>query len=225
MLGIYEASIKKISFETGIPEGTVSKDLKAFESLGKVRYLKNFVVLTNFIKHQNYNPNMKKAAVTIYNDLPQDVKIEGLTLDETNPLKAFESLCKGLGMVRKVEVEVEVEKETEKEVKIEEEPLTLSMPFETLDFINIWEHWKEYKKIEFKFSYKSVQSQQAALNELANMANGQEHLAIAIIKQSMANGWKGFVNLKGYQDGKPKQQAGQFSESAARERFNKYSQS
>jgi len=113
----------------------------------------------------------------------------------------------------------------EKKKVDEQEPLTLSMPFETLDFINIWEHWKEYKKIEFKFSYKSVQSQQAALNELANMANGQEHLAIAIIKQSMANGWKGFVNLKGYQDGKPKQQAGQFSEAAARERFNKYSQS
>jgi hypothetical protein len=117
MLGIYEASIKKISFETGIPEATVSKDLKAFESLGKVKYSKTFVILTNFIKHQNYNPNMKKAAISIYNDLPQDIKIEGLTLDESNPLKAFESLCKGLGMVRKVEVEEEEEREDEEEPK------------------------------------------------------------------------------------------------------------
>ena len=37
MLGVYEASVKKISFETGINKETVSKALKGFETIGKVK--------------------------------------------------------------------------------------------------------------------------------------------------------------------------------------------
>lgn len=92
-------------------------------------------------------------------------------------------------------------------------------PFDSENFKELWNHWKEYKKKEFKFKYASVQSEQASLTELANISKGLENIAVAIIHQSMANGWKGFFDLK------PNQKNGtktQFSRDAAEERWNSY---
>ena len=113
MLGIYEASIKKICFETGLNKETVLKALKGFERLGKVKYVNNYVVLVNYMKHQNYNTNMKKSAIDIYNNLPKDLKDNKLIIDKDNTLEGFERLLNHYGMVRKIEVEYEEEREEE----------------------------------------------------------------------------------------------------------------
>lgn len=113
MLGIYEVSIKKISFDTGLNKDIIEKALKEFERLSKVKYIKNHVVLVNFMKHQNYNTNMKKSAIDIYNALPKDLKDNDLDISKDNPLKGFESLLNHYGMVSKYEVEEEVEEELE----------------------------------------------------------------------------------------------------------------
>jgi len=136
MLGIYEASTKKIAFETGVNRSDVEKALKQFEKDGRVKYESYHVILTKFLKHQNFNTNMKKSAIDVYNNLPKELKQSELTLDKTNPLEAFETLSKHLGMVRKVEVEYEVEYEVEVETKKE-------MLFDRF--------WNEYdKKTSFK---------------------------------------------------------------------------
>ena len=119
MLGIYEASIKKICFETGLNKETVLKGLKDFERLGKVKYINNYVVLVNYMKHQNYNTNMKKSAIDIYNELPKELKDSKLNIDRSNPSEGFERLLNHYGMVRKIEVEYEVEEEVELEYKDE----------------------------------------------------------------------------------------------------------
>jgi hypothetical protein len=116
MLGVYELSIKKISFETGLNKDVIEKALKGFERVGKVKYIQNYVVLLNFTKHQNYNTNMKISAIDVYNNLPNFLKVNIDVIDKSKPLEGFERVCKGLGMVRKVEVESEVlEDETEGE--------------------------------------------------------------------------------------------------------------
>lgn len=115
MLGIYECSKRKASFETGIPLERLETILKAFEGFGKVKIVDNFIILKNYMKHQRYNTNMKKSAIDIYNSLPDKLKINGLDVSKDNPLKGFERLSKGLGMVSKVEVEYEVEYEVEEE--------------------------------------------------------------------------------------------------------------
>ena len=61
MLGIYESSIKKIAFETGLDIETVNNGLKAFETVNKVKYINNYIILVNYMKHQKYNTNMKKS--------------------------------------------------------------------------------------------------------------------------------------------------------------------
>ena len=72
------------------------------------------------------------------------------------------------------------------------------------DIISVyWDKWKKYKKDEFGFKYKSDVSEQAAKSELLNLSNSYIEIAIKIIDQSIANGWKGFFKLK--TDGRNKQ--------------------
>ena len=76
-----------------------------------------------------------------------------------------------------------------------------------------WDKWKKYKKDEFGFKYKSDVSEQAAKSELLNLSNSNIEIAIKIIDQSIANGWKGFFKLK--TDGRNKQ-PGASNEAVAR---------
>lgn len=119
MLGIYELSIRKISFETGISKDIVEEELKMFEEAGKIKYRENYIILINFLKHQKFNGNMKKSAIDVHNLLPETLRINGLHLDREKTEQSFLTLSEGfakpLGMVRKVEVEVEDEKEIELE--------------------------------------------------------------------------------------------------------------
>lgn len=69
-------------------------------------------------------------------------------------------------------------------------------PFDSEYFLDQWKIWKDYKKKEFKFKYKTAQSEQAALTGLNNLANGSEDTAIKIIHQSLAKGWKGLFKLE-----------------------------
>jgi len=113
MLGIYESSIKKISFETGINKPEIEKAFKEFERIGKLKYIDNYVILVNYMKHQNFNTNMKKSAIDTYNGLPKVLKGSKLNISKGNASEGFERLLNHYGMVSKVEVEVKDEIEVE----------------------------------------------------------------------------------------------------------------
>lgn len=87
--------------------------------------------------------------------------------------------------------------------------ISIQYPFGE-QFLTLWQQWKDFKKDQFKFQYKGLQSEQAALNELVRLSVGIEDNAIKIIHQSMANGWKGFFELKNTANGitKDKQPTG-----------------
>jgi hypothetical protein len=118
MLGIYEISLRKISFDTGLDLETILKAFKDFQTLSKAKYHRNYVILYNWIKNQSYNPNMIKSAVSEFEKLPTWLKIETenhfiynlKAKNETlsKPLEAFQTLPKK-------EKEKEDEKEDEKE--------------------------------------------------------------------------------------------------------------
>lgn len=92
MLGIYEISIKRISFDTGIKADSIINALKAFERVKKAFYFNGYIILTNWIKNQSMNPNMVKSAEQLYSQLSNDLKDKLLQ----NGLESFESLSKGL---------------------------------------------------------------------------------------------------------------------------------
>lgn len=127
MLGIYEISISKISFETGIAKNLIESALEKFSGSQKVKYVDNYVLICNYLKHQNYNTNMKKSAVKIYNNLPEKFKYDGIPLltedaegfrTLSKPFEAFQSLSK---IEEEEEYEYEEEKEEEREKEKESE--------------------------------------------------------------------------------------------------------
>ena len=70
------------------------------------------------------------------------------------------------------------------------------LPFISDNFFDKWNIWKEFRKKEHRFNYKSTISEQAALNKLAELSEQNEMKAIKIIEQSIANGWQGLFVIK-----------------------------
>jgi len=68
------------------------------------------------------------------------------------------------------------------------------------EVVELWEEWKEYKFQHFKFKYKTIQSEQAAFDNLVELSDKNFEIAKEIVKQSMANGWKGFFLPKNSQN-------------------------
>jgi len=91
--------------------------------------------------------------------------------------------------------EKHMENEIENENVIKKVNEKVILPFDSEKFLEYWGYWKDYKKRELRFNFKTPQSEQAAAKKLATLANGDEAKAIAIIEQSLANGWKGLFPL------------------------------
>lgn len=67
-------------------------------------------------------------------------------------------------------------------------------PFDTKDFKDNWDIWLKYKQ-QRKDKYTPI-GEQGALKKLSVLANGKVNTAIAIIHQSIENGWAGLFELK-----------------------------
>lgn len=77
----------------------------------------------------------------------------------------------------------------------------IEYPFESEKFIKEWDRWKEYKKLEHRFTYKTLDSEQSAIKKLAKDSGNDEQIALQMINDSIANGYKGLFrgsNNKGH---------------------------
>jgi len=68
--------------------------------------------------------------------------------------------------------------------------------FGDMNIMKSWQEWLEYKQQQFKFKYKSKNSEHIAIKHLYILSNGKSDTANNIINQSIANGWKGFFANK-----------------------------
>ena len=76
---------------------------------------------------------------------------------------------------------------------------------EDFDFMEVndlnkeaWELWLQYKKEQHRFKYKPI-AHKAAINKLLKHTK-DETKQMEIIRQSIANGWKGLFNIKGQEN-------------------------
>lgn len=105
ILGIYKISISRMSFDTGLNTSKISNHLKAFQSVKKVFYIDEFIIIVNHIRHQSLNPNMKINIINDYENLPNSLKDR----INANTSEGFESLSKSLQTLPKIEIEKEIE--------------------------------------------------------------------------------------------------------------------
>jgi len=74
-------------------------------------------------------------------------------------------------------------------------------PFTENEFLEVWKAWLQERRDRRYKSYTD-NGEQAALHNLKKMANDDYRIAIAIVQQSIAQGWQGLFELKGAKSGK-----------------------
>ncbi len=70
LAGCFELSLRQIAFDVGIEREMVVKILGRFEGAGKIIFKDGWIILLNFLRHQNFNPNMGIAAARELNAMP-----------------------------------------------------------------------------------------------------------------------------------------------------------
>jgi hypothetical protein len=161
MLGIYEVSMSRISFETGITRETLSKAFERFQREGKAFYICNrFVFLVNWLKNQSMNTNMEKNARTSLKNLPDDV----LSALSTMHMESFESLSKGLLMLPEIESESEIENEIEKPQRKRFTPPTLDEVREIMkDELESQKFIAYYETVDWTVGKKQMKNWKSAI--------------------------------------------------------------
>lgn len=164
------------------------KDFEIFVKSGKAVDLKNGkYFFPDFIEHQY--PKGLQEKNPAHKNFICELKKFNLIDKDLKPLRSPSKGAKVMVMVKDT-------------VMAEVKARVMVMPFESEKFIETWKIWKDYKKEQFGFSYKSEITEQATLNNLVKLSEGKEAEAIQIILQSIANSWKGFFELKNDNHGK-----------------------
>lgn len=78
---------------------------------------------------------------------------------------------------------------------VREYPNSIENPFSD-KFMSTWNLWKDYMKDAHQFEYKSVISEQMALNHTVELSGGDEIKAIKIVNQAIRLQYKGFFPLR-----------------------------
>ncbi|OGV36996.1 MAG: hypothetical protein A2020_16475 [Lentisphaerae bacterium GWF2_45_14] len=90
--GVYEISIKRMAFETGIEKDVVKKVLERFQSAGKVAVVNSHIIVINWLKNQSMNDNMKIGVLKILYNLPENIK---KIVKDLKPFQELENAFEG----------------------------------------------------------------------------------------------------------------------------------
>ena len=91
IIGIYEISIKRIAFDTGIDKDMVINILDRFLKDKKIKYENGWVAIKNFTKHQLDNPKINAGIKALSREVPgdlikwSDIDYDRLSHLNTNP--------------------------------------------------------------------------------------------------------------------------------------------
>jgi hypothetical protein len=110
--------------------------------------------------------------------------------------------------VEDLQAEVASLKKKKKPVKKADPPEVLN--FRGLkEFTPLWHSWVTYKKEVHKERYKTIKSEQTALDRLFRLSRNRPDIAKAMLREAMELQWKGFFELKNNFNGNNK---GNFSQ-------------
>lgn len=121
LLGVYEITLKRICYDTGLSRDMVSKGFESFAK-GRKAFFTNesFVILPNWLKNQRLNANMKIAVSKEFRSLPNNLKDSILSNGSErlgNDSEGFRMIMECLGKYE-IEIEDEIESEDEDEATL-----------------------------------------------------------------------------------------------------------
>lgn len=108
--------------------------------------------------------------------------------------KKIEAAC-SLFQAAKDKVKDKVKEEVKVKDKDKDKDKVI-LPWKTENFEVAWDGWKKFKKTQHRFTYKTAETEQAAIERLVEIAEKSESEAIEIIKYSIAQGYQGLYKEK-----------------------------
>lgn len=76
MCGVYEISLKRGAFDTGIDKDMVEKVLKRFEEDRKIFYINGWLFIKNFLNHQILNPSVMEGVENTLKEIPYEITMK-----------------------------------------------------------------------------------------------------------------------------------------------------
>lgn len=165
----------------------LKRDLKKWDSLREKRSEAGKLGGLKSGEARSANAKQNEANEASASKLKQNEANEAVTVTATANVTATET-----------ETEILLKKEPKEKSFIEKINLN---PFQE-SFRPEWEKWIEYKKTQWKQTYKRIETQQTAFKHLLELSKGNPDDAKKIIDQSIGNLWKGLIELKSQQNGK-----------------------
>ncbi len=150
---------------------------------------KSYLYIRTFMSHQVIDKRYTKSI------LP-----EGISAEKVLAGLGFQQNTTYTHSEHDVNTRQEEEKEEEKERNRKRKEHAsahedLIFPFDSENFLQAWNLWKNYRREQHRFVFKNL-AEQAALKDLSELCQGSEEKAIAIIHQSINKGWAGLFQLK-----------------------------
>jgi len=80
LIGIYELPLRNMAFDTGIDKEMIEKILKRFSEDKRVYYIDGWMVIRNFIRHQNNSPMVIAGMRREFEEIPLEIResLEGI---------------------------------------------------------------------------------------------------------------------------------------------------
>jgi len=172
IIGIYEISLRRIAFDTGIDSEMVKKILDRFTVDDKIKYINGWIVIKNFIKNQLSNPSVNKGIEQLLKEVPEefiewvDIDWDRLSGSVTNLILSNTNLNTNLNLIADSKGD---------------------------EFKNTWKNF-----IEMRVKVKKPMTLRAGellMKELTKLSDNED-TQIAILNQSIMNSWQGVFPLK-----------------------------
>jgi hypothetical protein len=202
--GLYETTIKTISFETGISENDIPELFKILQP--KVKWLpeNNIVWVKNFLKHQPQSPLFLKSVESCLKSISANGLIKefldynasvGVTIPYQYPI---DTVTIGLPniLIKELDIEPDIDNDKELGDKVKEKGC-----FELPDWINA-EVWNEYISMRIKIRKPATEYAKTLivkkLTKLKESGNNPDE----VLSQSISNSWQDVYSLRGDNNGK-----------------------
>ena len=177
-----------LSVETGLSEKVVRRCLKALEKTGEIsiKPTTHYTLIT-ICKYAEYQ--MCNLSQELVNNGPSEDQ------QESNDGPAKDQQRATI-------------KERKKERKQQDCYNIQVLDFEFVDpaLKDAFAKWLKYKKDQFDFQYKSMESLRSCYNKLAKLAGNDSITAMAVVDQSIANSWKGLFDINDNKNGNNKKE-------------------
>jgi len=206
LAGIYELSIRVMSFESGLTMPEIRDAFKIFSDAQKAHYQDGVVWIHKLRKyHENSSPKVQTRILKDVKDL-RDCELKHIYCD----LYGIDRVSEESDTVSipsytytSTITSTTTSKKAPKKPKKKAPQIDIPERLNTSEFKDVWCDYVDHRK-----EIKSPMTPRAANMQLKKLAVHTPGVAIAMIEQSIANGWKGIFALKqGVQpngNGKPK---------------------